>query len=167
MLRLCWLWRCQCTYALTRPGGLLSVISRCFRHWSEHCVSSYFLYDFSLFCSLARVTLCGIGDFRYRRGGFTCPTAFCMRSSSVSKGTACSSGSHKHRRKRWIVVGGEGVQPESNLCKLQICVMYRGGIPVSESSAMARTREWTLFAFSWMNDTAAFIFTIGSSRRPR
>ena len=29
-----------------------------------------------------------------------------------------------------------------------------------------RTREWALFAFSWMDDTADFIFTMGSSRRP-
>jgi len=81
MLHLCLLWRCQCTYALTRPGGLLSEISRCFRHWSEHWVSRYFLYDFSLLCGLARVTLCGVGDFGSRRGGSTCPTAFCMRCS--------------------------------------------------------------------------------------
>ena len=42
------------------------------------------MYDFSLLCDLARVTLCGIGDLGSRRGGSTCPTA----SSSVSKGTA-------------------------------------------------------------------------------
>ena len=131
MLRLCLLWRCQCTYALTLPGGLLSVISRCFRHWSEYWVSRYFLYDFSLLCGLARVTLCGIGDFGSRRGGSTCPTAFCMRSSSVSKGTACSRGCHKHQRKCWIVVGGEEYILNLSCASCRFCVMYREGIPVS------------------------------------
>ena len=38
------LWRCQCTYAHTRFGGLLSVRSTCFssRHWSEHWAWRYF-----------------------------------------------------------------------------------------------------------------------------
>jgi len=50
-------------------------------------MSRYFLYDFSLLCGWARVTLCGIGDFGSCRGGSTCPTAFCMQSSSVFKST--------------------------------------------------------------------------------
>jgi len=136
MLRLCLLWKCLCTYALTCPGGLLGVISRYFRHWSEHWVSRYFLYDFSLLRSLARVTLCGIGEFGSHRGGSTCPTAFCMRSSSASKGTACNSGCHKHQGKCYIVVGGEEYCLNLNCASCRFCVMYKGGIPVSESNAV-------------------------------
>jgi len=73
-----------------------------FCHWSEHWVSRYFLYDFSLLSGLERVTLCDIGELGSLRGGSTCPTALCMRSSSVSEGTACSSGCHKHQRKCWM-----------------------------------------------------------------
>jgi len=135
MLRLCLLWRCQCTYALTRPGGLLSVISRCFRHWSEHWVSRYVLYDFILLCGLARVTLCGIGEFGSRRGGSTCPTAFCMRSSSISTGTACNSGCYKLQRKCWTVVGGDDYSLNLS-ASYRFYVMYKGGIPVSESNAV-------------------------------
>ena len=47
--------------ARTRPGGSLSVSSRCFRHWSEDWDSRYFLYDFSLLRILAIFTFWGIG----------------------------------------------------------------------------------------------------------
>ena len=143
MLRLFLLWRCQCTYALTHDGELLSVILRCFCHESEHCVSRYFWYDFSLLCSLARVTLCDIGDFGSRRGGSTCPTAFYMRLSSVSKGTACSNGCHKHQKKRWIVVGGEEYSLNLTCASCRFCVMYRWGIPVSESNL------WDVHKHAW------------------
>jgi len=136
MLRLCLLWRCQCTYALTCPGGLRKIISRCFDHWSEHWVSRYFLYDFSLLCGLVRVTLCGIRDFGSHCGGSTCPTAFYMRCSSVSKGTACGRGFRKHQRRYRIVVGGEEYSLNLSCASCRFCVIYMGGIPVSESNAV-------------------------------
>ena len=60
-----------------------------------------------LCCVACRGLRCDIGEFGSRRDGSTCPKAFCMRSSSVSKGTACSSCCHKHQRQCWIGVGGE------------------------------------------------------------
>jgi len=98
-----------------------------------------FLYDFSLLCGLERVTLCGIGELRSLRGGSTCPTAFCMRSSSVSNGTGCSSGCLKQQRKCWTVEGGEEYSLNLSCASCRFCVMYKGGIPVSESSAVGCT----------------------------
>jgi len=92
------------------------------------------LYDFSLLCGLERVTLCGIGELGSLRGGSTCPIAFCMRCSSVSKGTACSSGCHKHQRKCCMVEGGEEYRLNLSRASCRFCVMYKGGIPVSERS---------------------------------
>ena len=80
--------------------------------------------------------LCGIGEFGSLRGGSTCPTAFCMRSSSVSKGTACSGGSHKRQRKCWIVEGGKEYSLNLNCASCRFCEMYKGGITVSEISAV-------------------------------
>jgi len=90
-----WLWKCQCTYARTRPGGLLSVSSRCFRHWSEHRDSMYFLYDFSLLRGLAKVMFCGREETGSGWARSTWQITVCMRYSSVSKGTTCSRGYHR------------------------------------------------------------------------
>jgi len=124
------LWRCQCTHVLTRPGGLLGAISRRFCHCSEHWVSRYFFsYDFFLLWGLARFTFCGIGELVSLFGGSKCLIPFCMRSSSMSKGTACislaASGYHKHQRKCWMVWGRRGIQPQSKLCKLQFMLCTR------------------------------------------
>ena len=94
------------------------------------------MYDFSLLNGLDRVTLCGIGELGCLHGGSTCPTAFCMRSSSVSKGTTCSSGCHKHQRKCWMVEGGEEYSLNLSCASCRFCVMYKGGVPVPESSAV-------------------------------
>jgi len=107
MLCFCLLWRCQWTYARSRPGGLLSSISRCVCHWAEHWVSRYFLYDFSLFCGCAVTTFCGIGELGSARGGSMWQIAVCIRSSRERGSRVFNSGCHSFHMKYCIEVGGE------------------------------------------------------------
>jgi len=57
----------------------------------------------------SQVTFCGTGEVESLCDGSTCTwhIAACMWSSSVSKGTACSSGCKSCQKKCWMVVGGE------------------------------------------------------------
>jgi len=80
--------------------------------------------------------MCGIGELGSLRGGYTCPAAFCMQSSSIFKSTACSRGCHKHQRKCWMVEWGEEYSLNLSCASCRFCVMYKRGIPVSESSAV-------------------------------